>query len=127
MTAKTTSLKDRIKAAGAKAGRHEHTVEEWGGETIYLHEMSVADAEEFIGVAKEIEDGGDEAVAANLGRTVDMLMRAVRDADGGRLFEGEDDREWLTKQPIRVVNALASALMEHSGMKQDATDDAKNA
>lgn len=126
MTKKTMSLKDRIRKAAENTGRHPYTVEDWGGETVYVHEMSVADAQDFIGVAKELEEGGDDAAAGNLEKTVDMLMRAVRDEDGARLFEGDDDREWLMSQPIRTISEIAKALIDHSGMGDAENEAAKN-
>lgn len=105
MSAKTNGkLRDHIKSHGSKSGRRALEVPEWDA-TVYLHEMSVLEAEEFAGLAGAIGDG--EKSAAKLSDVVDMLMRVIRDDGGAPVFADAEDRDWLLSQPIRLVNRLA--------------------
>ena len=124
MASKTQSLADRIMAQGKSAGRHEGEVPEWGA-TVYLHEMSTREAQEFASLSQEVDADADGAVQRNLDATVDLLMRSVRDADGARVFTTDDHRDFLLDQPLRLTARLVKQLMDTSSVSVDA-DAAKN-
>jgi hypothetical protein len=118
MPSKASSITDRIVKAGKHVGRYPEVVPEWDNETVYLHEMSTRDAQDFFGLAQEMEEGGEQAVGRNLTATVDLLMRCVRDEGGVHIFTTDEHREFLLDQPLRLVSRLAKKLMDASAVTE---------
>jgi hypothetical protein len=113
------SLTDRIIAKGKTSGRHALEVTEWG-ETVYAHEMSTRDAQEFASLAGEVEGGGEDAVKRNLAASVDLLMRCLKDDDGEMVFTTDAHRDFLMDQPVRLTARLVKDLVAKSGLTEEA-------
>lgn len=109
-------LRDRIKARGLPRTGKEIEVPEWG-ETVYVYEPTVAEAQEMASLSQAVDEGGS-AVAKNIGIVVDMLVQRLKDEDGQRIF-GEDDRDWLMSHPMSMITRLSSEALKIEGTEEE--------
>lgn len=81
----------------------------WGG-TVALRHLTLAELLDW-----------QAASAAGSNGTLRLVLLAVADASGARLFR-DGDEGWLAQQPGMVVTAVAAAAIAHNGLNAAATE-----
>ena len=107
-------LRDDIIRAARTPSLQAVQVEAWGGKTIYVPEMSVAETEIMGRIAND-----------QRGRA-EILCRAIRDANGVRVFR-DKDLEWLSNQPEDDLEPIFEAYMKFNGFGDEQEDAAADA
>lgn len=112
-----SSLHDRLVSAPPKFKRDVIDVPEWDCK-FEVRSLSV-DAKLRLGSLAG-EEGSEAAVMTFL------VASSVFDPDTGEKVFSEDDGDWLRAQDSAVVETIASAVLEVSGLKVKALDDPKD-
>ena len=119
-----SKLSEKIKAA-EDGTREPYEIPEWGV-TVEIRSMTARSRAQF--VAEMASEDGTVGGVNDPGRIEGMWWHVIGQtcydpATGERAFE-DDDAEWLFEKNARVVNDLANACMEASGLSDEAVDEA---
>ena len=119
-----SKLSEKIKAA-EDGTREPYEIPEWGV-TVEIRSMTARSRAQF--VAEMASEDGTVGNVNDPDRIEGMWWHVIGQtcydpASGERAFD-DGDAEWLFEKNARVVNDLANACMEASGLTEDAADDA---
>lgn len=111
----STLTRDQILDADDLAIEGPIEIEEWDGE-VYLREMSAKEREEY---ENEVVTGDPQDPEVNTEHMrARLLVRALCDEDGERLFE-TDDMEALSERSADVLGRLFERAQRLSGLAPD--------
>jgi hypothetical protein len=93
---------------------------EMGGEKLYVRELTAKERDDYLAVTMK---GGEFAWGKNL--TAELLVKAIVNEDGERLFS-DDDAEALGSKGTSVLAKLFKVAMRLSGMEVEAAEAIKS-
>lgn len=103
-------LKDQIFTARPRVSEA-HEVPEWGS-TVHVARMNAAERDAMDGESLKLTAAGKSPIDNYRART---LVRALRDADGGRIFE-DADAERLGQEDSHVLGRLYDVAKRLNGL-----------
>lgn len=105
------TLRDRVKQSPRLPTR-DMDVEHWG-ETVRIRGLTAAQVAEIADAA----DKGEDDAASGLDWSVRrLLLPCVLDPETNEPAFDDSDVDWLKSQPVNVIQNLAGAVQELSGM-----------
>ena len=93
-------------------------VPEWH-EKVEVRSLSLAAVD---AIQKGHPGKGDELVAPDLDISVDLVIAATHDPEGGERLFAAEDAPWLMEKNAAVISRLATKVMELSALDGKATD-----
>ena len=119
-----SSIREQIQAADDGTAEL-HEVPEWGV-VVEIRSMTARSRARFVAdmASEDGTVGGVNDPDRIIGMWWHVISQTCYDPDSGeRAFE-DDDQQWLFDKNARVVNDLANACMEASGLSDEAVDEA---